>query len=103
VLEIRPPVPFDKGSALKRLLGEGNFEAALYAGDDTTDLDAFRKLRELSSSGHLSYSVCVGVTSAEGPPEIAGEADLTVDGPCGMGELLEALLWGRTACDSPTS
>jgi trehalose 6-phosphate phosphatase len=92
VLEIRPPVPFGKGSALESLLGESDFEAALYAGDDTTDLDAFRKLRELRASGRLPYSVCVGVISAEGPPEIAGEADLRVDGPDGMAELLEALL-----------
>jgi trehalose 6-phosphate phosphatase len=92
VLEIRPPVPFDKGSALERLLGENGLEAALYAGDDVTDLDAFRKLRELRTNGRLSHSVCVGVISDEGPPEIADEADMTVDGPGGMGELLAALL-----------
>jgi trehalose 6-phosphate phosphatase len=92
VLEIRPPLRFDKGTALERLLDEGDFDGALYAGDDTTDLDCFRKLRELRSSGRLSHAVCVGVDSDEGPPQIVGEADLTVDGPAGMHDLLAALL-----------
>jgi trehalose 6-phosphate phosphatase len=92
VLEVRPPVPFDKGTALERLLDDGDFERALYAGDDTTDLDCFRKLRELLSSGRLTHALCVGVSSDEGPPEIADEADLMVDGPNGMRELLAALL-----------
>ena len=34
--------------------------AALYVGDDTTDLDAFRGLRELVSSGGLEHALCVG-------------------------------------------
>jgi trehalose 6-phosphate phosphatase len=92
VMEIRPPVTFDKGTALERLLNDTDVAGALYAGDDTTDLDTFRKLRELHSSGRLSHVVCVGVTSDEGPPEIANEADVTVDGPGGMRELLAALL-----------
>jgi trehalose 6-phosphate phosphatase len=92
VLEIRPPLRFDKGTALERLLDEGDFDGALYAGDDTTDLDCFRKLRELRSNGGLSHAVCVGVESDEAPPEIAAEADVTVDGPAGMRELLAALL-----------
>jgi trehalose 6-phosphate phosphatase len=92
VLEIRPPVAFDKGTALERLLDNTDIGGALYAGDDTTDLDTFRKLRELQSSGRLSHAVCVGVTSDEGPAEIADEADLTVDGSGGMRELLAALL-----------
>jgi trehalose 6-phosphate phosphatase len=92
VLEIRPPVAMDKGIALARLLRRSNHvEAALYAGDDTTDLDAFRKLNELRSSGELTRAVCIGVRSDEGPEEIAGEADLVVEGPSGLRELLALL------------
>lgn len=91
VLEIRPPVPFDKGSGLERLLDEG-IDVAVYVGDDRTDLDAFKRLRELRSAGRLSHAVCVGVVSGEGPPEIAGEADLTVAGPPGVQDLLASLL-----------
>jgi trehalose 6-phosphate phosphatase len=92
VLEIRPPVPFDKGTAVQRLLDDGDFDGALYAGDDATDLDAFRKLRKLRARGRLAFVVCVGVSSDEGPREITDEADMTVDGPDGMRELLAALL-----------
>jgi trehalose-phosphatase len=50
VLEIRPPVAVDKGSAISRLLrdleGFGADGSVLFAGDDATDEDAFRFLRE---------------------------------------------------------
>jgi trehalose 6-phosphate phosphatase len=91
VLEIRPPIPTDKGTAVARELRETDLDAALYAGDDRTDLDAFRSLRELRSSGALEHSVCVGVTSEEGPAEIAIEADLVVEGPDGVRDLLARL------------
>ena len=71
--------------------GHDGVTAAVYAGDDRTDLDAFRRLRELRESGELETAVCVGVVSDEGPREIAEEADLTVDGPAGWLALLEAL------------
>ena len=45
MLEIRPPIDADKGTAVGSLLDEGRrYDRALYAGDDTTDLDAFRGL-----------------------------------------------------------
>lgn len=49
VLEIRPPVPVDKGTAIYRLAGElGALKSGaslFFAGDDITDEDAFRTLR----------------------------------------------------------
>ncbi len=66
--------------------------AAVYVGDDTTDLDAFRGLRALVRSGTLQSALCVAVSSDEAPPELAAEADLTVDGTGGVRGLLEALL-----------
>src|SRR3712207_7388285 len=47
---------------------------------DTTDLDAFRELERLREEGTLEEIVRVGVTSEEGPPEIATEADIVVKG-----------------------
>jgi trehalose 6-phosphate phosphatase len=76
--------------------GEGaggrELDAAVYVGDDTTDLDAFRGLRALVRSGTLQSALCVAVSSDEAPPELAAEADLTVDGTGGVRSLLEALL-----------
>jgi trehalose 6-phosphate phosphatase len=66
--------------------------AALYVGDDSTDVDAFRCLRGLVESGRLTGSVCAAVRSDEAPAELAQEADLVVEGTRGVRELLEALL-----------
>lgn len=92
VLEVRPPVELGKGLGIATLLDGADVSRALYVGDDTTDLDAFRGLRALVASGELSEALCVAVSSDEAPPELAREADLTVDGPAGVRGLLEALL-----------
>jgi len=92
VLEVRPPVVLDKGLGIATLLRGGPAAAALYVGDDTTDLDAFRGLRALVQAGKLESALCVAVSSDEAPPELAQEADLTVDGPGGVRGVLEALL-----------
>jgi trehalose 6-phosphate phosphatase len=90
VLEVRPPVEADKGTAVAAALDAQPLARALYAGDDTTDLDAFRKLRALEAEGRID-SLCVGVRSAEGPEAVVREADLVVDGTGGVAELLDAL------------
>ena len=41
VLELRPKVALDKGVAVSHLIQDAGATAALYAGDDRTDLDAF--------------------------------------------------------------
>jgi trehalose 6-phosphate phosphatase len=92
VLEVRPPVHIDKGVGVRNLLAGADVAHALYAGDDTTDLDAFRALAELVAEGALQTAIRVGVRSDEGPAEIEHEADLLVDGPGGVHRLLESLL-----------
>ena len=74
VLELRPPVDADKGSAVRSLLGERGLRRALYAGDDSTDLDAFRGL------DGLEVAVRVAVVSGEAPPGLVEAADLVVAG-----------------------
>jgi trehalose 6-phosphate phosphatase len=91
VLEIRPTAAVDKGTAVAAALAGTQATTALYGGDDVTDLDAFRRLRELEDDGALELSVCVGVSSPEGPPEIVAEADLTVAGPDEFRALLAQL------------
>jgi len=91
VLELRPDVPIGKDAAIAELLSAGGIARAVYAGDDRTDLDAFRRLRELREAGELDAALCVGVVSAEAPPGLAESADLTVDGPEGWLAILEAL------------
>ena len=91
VLEIRPPVPVDKGQAVKTIVESTGVNAALYGGDDVTDLDAFSALDALEGDGSLATALRVGVRSEEGPAGIVERADLVVDGVPGMIEVLAAL------------
>jgi trehalose 6-phosphate phosphatase len=93
VLEVRPPVRIDKGAGIISFLGDLDVEldAILYVGDDTTDLDAFRALDQLVADGRAARAVRVGVGSEEGPSEITAEADVVLDGPEGVKELLALL------------
>jgi trehalose 6-phosphate phosphatase len=75
VLEVLPPLHANKGTAVKLLLADRGIRRALYAGDDTTDLDAFRAL------DGLEVAVRIAVASLEGPPELRAAADVVVDGP----------------------
>lgn len=91
VLEVRPPVRFDKGKGVERLLAEADVTVALYAGDDRTDIDAFDALRAAVAAGRLERAICVGVRSDETPPELIEAADVLVDGPTGVRLLLNRL------------
>jgi trehalose 6-phosphate phosphatase len=90
VLELRPPGGGGKDAAVASLLAGERLEHAVYAGDDRTDLDAFRRLRELREGGELRTAVGVGVVSPEAPPELREDSDLIVDGP---EEWLAILQW----------
>jgi trehalose 6-phosphate phosphatase len=92
VLEVRPPVRIDKGAGITSFLEDADVDVALYAGDDRTDLDAFRALSELVERGELSHAIRVGVESDEGPEEITSEADVVVEGTEGVQGLLVALV-----------
>ena len=87
VLEIRPPVAADKGTAVRALLASVPARLGLYAGDDTTDLDAFQGLADAG----LDHAVRIAVESDEGPENLAAAADLTVSGPDELGQLLTTL------------
>jgi trehalose 6-phosphate phosphatase len=91
VLEVRPPVKIDKGAGIEKLLADADLDAAMYAGDDATDLDAFRTLQQMVEDGRLKHAVRVGVRSDEGPSEIASQADIVVDGSDGVQRLLSVL------------
>jgi len=85
VLEIRPPLDVGKGTAVRQLLTEAAIGRALYAGDDSTDVDAFDGL------GGLEVAVRVAVVSEEAPAGLLGAADIAVGGPQALVELLEDL------------
>jgi len=86
VLEVLPPVDANKGSAVRSLLADRGLRRALYAGDDATDLEAFRGL------DGLELAVRVAVVSDEGPNQLGSAADLIVGGTAELAGLLRRLL-----------
>ncbi len=86
-VELRPPVPVDKGTAVAELASACS--SVLYAGDDLGDLAAFSVLERLGARG--AATVRVAVVDAEVPPALVDQADLTVDGPTGLAGLLGSL------------
>jgi trehalose 6-phosphate phosphatase len=87
-MEVRPPVPVDKGTATRELVS--GMRAAAFAGDDIGDLPAFAALRGAAATGGLTAGVSIGVRSPEAPPEILA-AVVVVDGPPRLAQLMDAL------------
>ena len=85
VLELRPPVDADKGTAVRTLLAEHGLRRGLYAGDDTTDLDGFRGL------DGCEVAVRIAVASSEAPPGLREAADIVVGSPAELLDLLREL------------
>jgi trehalose 6-phosphate phosphatase len=85
VLEVLPPVGSNKGTAVRHLLEGAELSRALVAGDDTTDLDAFRAVEE------LEHKVRVAVQSPESPTILVEHAELVLSSTEEFLELLRAL------------
>jgi trehalose 6-phosphate phosphatase len=85
VLEVLPPLDANKGTAVRRLLADAGLRRALVAGDDTTDLDAFRAL------DGLELAVRVAVAADESPPELRAAADVVVSSTDEFLELLRCM------------
>jgi trehalose 6-phosphate phosphatase len=80
VLEVRPPVALNKGTAVRALRGVRDIEHTLFVGDDRSDLDAFAEA-----------TIKIGVQSPEAPPELLKAADAVLPGPPAVAELLAYL------------
>jgi trehalose 6-phosphate phosphatase len=87
-VELHPPIDSDKGTALEQLVD--GLGAVLYAGDDRGDLPAFDALDRLAARGVAT--VRVAVAGAEAPSELVARADLVVDDPAGLVDLLRTLV-----------
>ncbi|MBV9790653.1 MAG: trehalose-phosphatase, partial [Chloroflexi bacterium] len=66
VWELRPPLAIDKGTAARRLVTAYALRSVIFVGDDRTDTDAFRALRELRAQG-VCAALNVGVAGSETP------------------------------------
>ncbi|MFC8435677.1 trehalose-phosphatase [Streptomyces sp. NPDC057253] len=87
VLELRPP-GMDKGVALLAHVRELSATSVLYGGDDLGDLPAFSTVEDLRTTGTPGLLVCSG---SDEVTELRKRADLVVDGPEGVVNLLRTL------------
>ena len=87
-VELHPPVATDKGMVVERFAA--NAEAALYIGDDAGDLPAFDALDRLAAAGVAVARI--GVRSSEAPAAVLDRADLLLDGPAEVVDLLRSLV-----------
>ena len=102
VFEFRPPVAMHKGIAFRRLVEEKRIDAALFLGDDVSDLNAFRAARQMRADKFCD-AWGVGVQSGwETPAEEALDAlldtaDFLANGVEDVEDLLSWLLKARRA------
>lgn len=90
LVQVRPDVALDKGTALELLVKRGRLRSILYAGDDTTDLDAFRAVSKARDRGSLR-AVLIAVHHDDTPAALLAQADYAVEGTAGMQRFLEWL------------
>jgi trehalose 6-phosphate phosphatase len=90
VLELATVGGPTKGDVVSRLSAEANLRYLLYAGDDVADLEAFAAIDSLSSTGVVGMKVAV--RSLETPEALLQAADVVVEGPRGLIELLRSLI-----------
>lgn len=87
VLEVRS-AGMHKGIALREALETYGGEGVVFVGDDLGDLEAFQAVAELREEGLPSLLVC---SSSDEQEALAELADVVVEGPAGVVDLLEGL------------
>jgi trehalose 6-phosphate phosphatase len=96
VYEVKPPIEADKGTALRDLVGDYQLAAALFIGDDITDLAAIKMAQALRRSGDCD-SWGAAVQSEEAPEEVAATADFSASSVADVEALLAWLSKARSA------
>lgn len=79
VIEIRPPLAYDKGAAVHSLIADYDLTGVFYPGDDTTDVDAFRAIQSWRSQTD-GAGLALGVIDPETPDAVKEVADLHLAG-----------------------
>lgn len=87
VIEVRAP-GMHKGAAVRRLADELDARAFVFCGDDLGDVEAFRAVDGLRARGYPGLLVC---SASEEQNALADLADVIVEGPDGVLDLLRVL------------
>lgn len=90
IFEIRPPLAVNKGTAIRDLAKDLGLRGIVFFGDDITDVDAFRALREMRAAGEAA-TLRVGVLGPDTAPAVLAEIDLSVTGVAACAATLLAL------------
>ncbi|MFL5778538.1 MAG: trehalose-phosphatase [Chloroflexota bacterium] len=91
VIEFRPLGAGGKGAAIERLIERERARAVLVLGDDVSDAEAFRAVRDARAEGHIA-GLTVGVHgAAETPPAVLEAADVILPAPADAARLLARL------------
>ena len=89
LVELKPPVGCDKGTILNNIIEQYNLEKIIYLGDDVTDTDAFKRLKELEKRETIR-GVSVLVLSNEIPTYVKKSSSFFVNG---VDEVLKFFKW----------
>jgi len=87
VIELRPPLPVNKGTAITELVDELDLNGLIFFGDDTTDIDGFVAVRTYDRSAGFK-GLAVAIVTPDSNPSVAASADLHLHG---VGECIEVL------------
>ena len=79
IFEVRPALAVNKGTAIRDLAQDLDRRGIVFFGDDLTDVDAFRAVRELREVGEAA-TLRVGVLGPDTSPAVLAEIDMSVDG-----------------------
>lgn len=89
--EVRPPLPFTKGSAVRRLLAAGDYLSAIGCGDDLTDITVFTAVRDWGERDARRRTLAVAAVTDETPRPVLEAADVLVRATPGVHEVLARL------------
>jgi trehalose 6-phosphate phosphatase len=91
VFEVRPPLPYTKGTAVRRLLDAGDYLSAMACGDDLTDVTLFAAVRDWGERDARRRMVTVAAVTDETPRPVTDAADVLVRATPGVHEVLSRL------------
>lgn len=89
--EVRPPLPFTKGTAVRRLLDAGDYLGAMACGDDLTDVTAFAAIHDWGERDARRRACAVAAVTDETPRPVLEAADVQVRATRGMRAVLARL------------
>ena len=76
IWEVKPPIAFDKGTAIAALIDEFTLDGAIFLGDDITDISGLETVCRYRDTGHLRQGLAVAVNGERDLPEVRAAADV---------------------------